>query len=188
MWYTGSMQTFVVVVMVSLSTGGQMEEASTFQGERSQNRGHFYVDEAIDVVFPLFGAEAEARWAPGWRPEWVYPSYEEAQAMSPERGWVFKTDGGTPEERIWYVEVYSEAAHEAVYLVLWPNRMVYRIEVKSRSQQGGTFTTVEYDYRGLSAEGNRLIRERTANPNDFTLEMNKWAEQIMSHLRKAESR
>jgi len=162
-----------------------MAEADIFQSERGQNRGHFYVDAAIDMVFPLFGAEAEARWAPGWRAEWIYPSHEQAQTSSPERGWVFKTDGGTPEERIWYVEAFSEAAHEAVYLVLWPDKMVVRIEVKSRPQPGGTFTTVEYDFRGLSAEGNRLIKKRTANPNDFTMEMNQWAEQISSYLRKA---
>jgi len=161
-----------------------MAETTVFRGERGRNWGHFFVDAAIDDVFLLFGAEAEAKWAPGWRPEWIYPSREQARAASPERGWVFKTDGGTPEERIWYVEAFDEAEHEAVYLVVWPGRMVYRIEVTSTSQHGGTFTTVAYDFRGLSAEGNSLIKKRTAYPDDFAREMNEWEKQITNYLQK----
>lgn len=156
-----------------------------FRGVRRRNRGQFHVDAAIDVVFPLFGAEAEARWAPGWRPEWIHPDDARAQTTSPERGWIFRTGGDTPEERIWYVDEYSETTHEVTYLVLWPRKMVYRIEVRSRPRHGGTLTTVEYDFCGLSPEGNGLVERRTANPDDFAREMNEWAEQIASHLRRA---
>jgi hypothetical protein len=162
-----------------------MAQLAVFEGARRRNRGHFQVDAPIEVVFPLFGAEAEANWAPGWRPEWIYPDHARALASPPERGWVFRTDGDTPEERIWYVEAYSEATHEATYLVLWPKMMAYRVEVKSRARDGGTFTTVEYDFCGLSPEGNRLVERRTANPDDFGEEMKQWAEQIERYLRSA---
>jgi len=167
-----------------VTTSAQSADAThgAFQALRRVNRGGFRVDAPIEVVFPLFGAEAEARWAPGWQPEWVYPDAARARSAPPERGWVFRTDPGTPEERTWYVESYSEATHEVTYLVVWPRMMLYRIEVKSRPRDGGTFTSVEYDFCGLSPEGNRLVERRTADPGDFAHEMTEWADQITTHL------
>ena len=46
-------------------------------------------------------------------PEAASADLARAQAVSPERGWVFRTDSGTAEERIWYVETYDYDAHEA---------------------------------------------------------------------------
>ncbi len=162
-----------------------------FTGYRAANRGAFAVDFPVDTVFPLFGAEKETRWDPSFQPAWIFPETAVATERDPEQGWVFLTDPGAREERLWHVERFDTVAHEAVYVVHWPGHMIYRIAIASAPAGGagaattGTLTDVTYEFVGLSDEGNRQVRERTHDPARFADEMKQWARMITDCLGRA---
>ena len=155
---------------------------SSFAGQGAENRGDFRVVAPVNEVFPLFGAQEESKWAPGWRPLWIFPGEADAKGSPPRRGWVFKTNPNTPEERTWYVETFDLARHEASYIVFWPNQMVYRIEIQADQRGSETHTRVTYSFRGLSPEGNHEVERRTSAPATFAAEMKEWADQISAYL------
>ncbi len=161
--------------------------ASGFAAHRASNVGSFVVDFPVAAVFPLFGAERETRWDPSFQPAWVFPDKAMAGSTDPERGWVFTTDPGTREERVWHVETFDTVGHRAVYLVHWPEHMIYRIEIAAAPAGDGalaagrTLTDVRYDFVGLSEEGNGEVRART-EPGKFAQEMKKWARMITDCL------
>ena len=176
------------------SVGATMIEARDFVGYRAANTGAFHVDCPVGIVFPLFGPAEEAKWAPGWQPHWLFPEKSFAESHTPERGWVFKTDRRSPEERVWFVEKFDAVGYQAVYRVHWPGHMLYRIEVTSvpsehpRSRKSGTLTTVTYDFIGVSEAGNREVREMTAHPAEYAREMKRWARFISGCLQKPKTR
>jgi len=162
--------------------GGVVTGDGAFVGLVAQSSGEFFVNRPIEEVFPLFGAEEESKWAPGWRPLWIVPTAKEACRSLPQQGWVFKTDASGPDERIWFVERFDVAQHEAVYIVHLPDRMVYRIDIRSVPRESGTQTYVTYAFRGLSPQGNREIEERTTGAAAFAAEMAEWGHLIYAFL------
>ncbi len=163
-----------------------------FTGYRAANRGAFVVDFPVEAVFPLYGAEKETRWDPSFQPAWIFPETPVAIERDPEPGWVFLTDPGTREERVWHVERFDTAGQEAVYVVHWPGHMIYRIGITAApagdvaSGAPRTLTNVTYEFVGLSDEGNREVRERTHDPARFAEEMMQWARMITDCLGRAE--
>jgi hypothetical protein len=166
--------------------------SGAFAAHRAANTGSFVVDFPVGAVFPLYGAARETRWDPSFQPAWIFPEAAVAGERNPERGWVFATDPGAREERVWYVERFDTAGHEAVYLVHWPGHMIYRIEITAAPAGEGapdasrTRTNVRYEFVGLSEEGNGEVRARTADPRRFAEEMIQWGRMISDCLNRAE--
>ena len=165
-------------------------QKASFVGRRVANKGDFFVTFPVDSVFPLYGPVEEARWAPGWEPRWLFPDRASAEASVPEPGWTFTTGKGPREQKLWYLQEADFARHKITYVVHWPGRMVYRIDIEAsqstdKSRRSGTSTTVTYDYVGTSVAGNREVRRRTARPEEYSEEMEHWRRQIQGCLEGA---
>ena len=104
-----------------------------FLGLHAENKGSFFVPFPVRRVFPLYGPVEEAKRAPGWEPQWLYPSRASAQASVPERGWVFITGENSEKKKLWYLQKADFFQHEISYTVYWPDLMVYRIDVGAAS-------------------------------------------------------
>jgi hypothetical protein len=166
---------------------------ANFAVHRAAAAGSFLVESPVETVFPLYGPAQEMRWDATWRPAWIFPEKAMAEASTPERGWVFTTGRGAGEERVWYVERFDTVGHQAVYLVHWPQHLLYRIEITAAPagevapESGRTLTKVRYEFVGLSEEGNAEARARAGDPRDFAKEMRHWATLITDCLGRGEA-
>jgi hypothetical protein len=161
-----------------------------FQGYRAVNRGSFFVPFPVDEVFPLYGPVKEAKWSPGWEPQWLYPAKLVAESLVPESGWTFMT-GSSTEKKLWYLMKADFRLHEISYIVFWPEHMMYGISISavpffdSASNKSGTSTGVKYDFVGISEEGNEEVRKRTNGDANHANEMVHWRRAIQGCLEES---
>jgi len=128
-----------------------------FTSKRITKTASFVVNDAINNVFPLYGAFEERKWIPTWKPILIYPSKEII-----EEGTTFKLDAsshdhGSESEYLWIVTKFEPENYLIQYLVSTENRF-WTINVKSYSIENDTKTktTVIYTYTGLNDKGNKL--------------------------------
>lgn len=131
-------------------------ENVNFKSERISKTATINVQSDIDVVFPLFGAFEERKWAEGWDPVLLFPSKEIM-----EEGTTFKTSGHshTEGEFVWIVSKYDPQNAKVEYLVFTANRY-WTINVQCRPvSERMTAVTVTYTFTGLNHEGNSNNRQ-----------------------------
>ncbi|HUN61238.1 MAG TPA: hypothetical protein VMU53_04590 [Candidatus Sulfotelmatobacter sp.] len=129
----------------------------------------------MEKVAPLFGADKERVWSPGWNPQFVFPA-----PTADEEGMVFtvahdhlraawvNTEFDLKNGRIQYVYVIPDALATVITLRLTPAGEQTQVEV-------------EYDRTALSAEADAHVRhladgDRRAGPE--------WEEQVNGFLEK----
>jgi hypothetical protein len=111
--------------------------------------GSFVLMGPLDAVLPLFTAEGERRWAPGWEPVWADESHEH------EIGEVWTTAG--PPSTTW-VTVDAGANHVR-YARVAIGDSAGLVTVTCAESNGRTTVTVDYDLSALSDAGaDRLER------------------------------
>lgn len=109
--------------------------------------GSFELAGRVDEVLPLFTAEGERRWAPGWEPVWV------EQAHVHEVGEVWTTAG--PPATTW-ITVASEP-DRVTYARVADDDSAGLVTVVCAESHGLTTVTVEYDLSSLSESGTRRL-------------------------------
>src|SRR3954462_9980080 len=110
--------------------------------------GSFTLPAPVDRVMPLFTAEGERAWAPGWE-----PSYADSSAH--EVGQVWTTTG--PPETTW-VTVEADDARVR-YARVAAGYSAGIVTVTCRASDDGTEVTTSYDMTALSPEGERRLAE-----------------------------
>ena len=125
-------------------------------------------------ALPLFTAEGETRWVPGWSPTYVTPLEGE-----PREGDLWLTRDGDVEV-IWRVQRYDPAASLAEYLRVVPGNRVAVVRVQCAPDGDGTIATVSYRVTPLSAAGRAWIADfDEAAYQDMMLE---WEQLIAASL------
>ncbi len=119
----------------------------------------FIIDQPIDILFPLFSAEGEKLWVPGWTYENIMGSTELHE------DYVFLTanhDHATT-KAIWLVKAYNPESSFVQFYKVEPENKVGIISVQCM-KMSNTTTEVEvsYEYIGLSKEGNDFIEGFTS--------------------------
>ncbi|MFL6603418.1 MAG: hypothetical protein ACJ8R9_19110 [Steroidobacteraceae bacterium] len=134
----------------------------------------FIADAPIEVVWPLFGAEAERAWAPDWDPVFVWP----AQAAD-QQGMVFKVVHGD-RSAIWVNTCLDSLAHRVQYVYVLPDIVATVVTLRLIPSGHSTHVAVTYERTALSESANTLVsnmamHDRASGPE--------WGEQINNHLR-----
>jgi hypothetical protein len=120
---------------------------------RVQLRGSFELAAPLEVVRPLFTAEGERRWAPGWEPVWP------DDAHTHEVGEVWRTSGVLP--TTW---VTVEAGEDQVrYARVSVEDSAGLVTVAFTQADGRTTVTVAYDLTALSDAGAQRLDEFAAS-------------------------
>lgn len=128
------------------------------------------------AAFPLFTAEGERRWAPGWDPRILHPA---GGATCP--GAVFVTDADGPLETVWWVADLDPQAGLARYVRLTPGSRLAIVEVRlAATPDGGTTATVRYEFTALSPEGNAYVAQMT--PENYRAMIDGWEQEIGAAL------
>lgn len=102
-------------------------------------------------VFPLFTAQGERAWAPGWNPEML--------SGEVERGSAFRTRGhGDGRETVWIVTEYRPDRHRVAYARIAQGSNIGLVDVSCRSASDGARVSVRYTLTGLNKEGDDFVR------------------------------
>jgi Polyketide cyclase / dehydrase and lipid transport len=112
----------------------------------------FRLEAPLARVLPLFTAEGERSWAPGWEPVIL--------SGAVERGSAFATRSHAGIETTWIVADYRPAEGRVSYARLAHGSNIGLVDVTcTPADGGGTVVTVRYTLTGVSEQGTAFVRE-----------------------------
>ena len=121
----------------------------------------FRIHQPIDVLFPLFSAEGEKLWVPGW-------DYENIMGSTDlHEDYIFLTKNqdhsSKNAETIWLVKRYDPDTYFVQFYKVEPKEKVGLISVRCiQVAKDTTDIEVTYTYIGLSESGNRFVEGFTS--------------------------
>ena len=121
----------------------------------------FHIDQPAEVVFPLFSAEGEKRWAPGWD----YQPLSGTDCTQEDFIFLTKTHdhASSKEDTIWIVKRYDPEAYIVQYYRVEPGVKVGLVTVRGLEvEEGATEVEVTYHYTALSDSGRKFLEGFTA--------------------------
>lgn len=129
---------------------------TTFVPLHVTHSGMFSLPIPLAEAFPLFTAEGERRWVPGWDPVYLHPGHP-----SNEAGTVFRTSPGG-DETIWLVLQHDPAAGAVEYARVAPGTRAGTVRVRCTALSAGvTQVQVTYDLTALTSAGNTILEALT---------------------------
>ena len=119
----------------------------------------FSINQPIEILFPLFSAEGEKLWVPGW-------DYENIMGSNDlHEDYIFLTQhhDHASSKAIWLVKRYDPKAHFVQFYKVEPNDKVGIISVKClQIDASKTEVEVTYHYISISEKGNEFIKHFTS--------------------------
>lgn len=117
------------------------------------NSRDFRLDATCARVFPMFTAEGERAWAPGWDPEML--------SGDVGRGTAFRTLGHRDgRETVWIVVDYRPDQYRVAYARIAQGSNIGLVDVSCRdTAPKGVQVSVRYTLTGLNKEGDDFVRE-----------------------------
>ena len=132
---------------------------------RSQS-GQFHLPAPPSRVLPLFTAEGERAWAPGWAPEFL--------SGDERRGSAFRTRAAGRPETVWIVSDYRPEEGRASYARVALGSDTGLVDVHcTPAPDGGSTVTVRYTLTGLDVEGDRFVEAFLA-PETYAAMLRDW--------------
>ncbi len=126
----------------------------------------FRLDAPPARVFPLFTAEGERDWAPGWEPTVL--------SGAEERGSAFVTRGHTGIETTWIVADYRPTEGRVSYARLAQGSNIGLVDVVcTPAEGGGTVVSVRYTLTGVSEQGRAFVRQ-FLEPEHYSRMIEEW--------------
>jgi hypothetical protein len=126
----------------------------------------FRLEAPLARVFPLFTAEGERSWAPGWEPAIL--------SGAVERGSAFMTRSHSGIETTWIVTDYRPAEGRVSYARLAHGSNIGLVDVTcTPAEGGGTVVTVRYTLTGVSEQGRTFVRE-FLEPEHYSRMIEEW--------------
>lgn len=140
-----------------------------------ERTGSFVLPLPRDDAFPLFTAEGERSWVPGWDPQYLHPPH-----ASNDEGTVFRTGHGG-EETWWLVLRHDPAEAAATYARITPGSRLGTVHVRcAELGPSETLVTVTYALTATSDSGERTLRAMT--PDAYAAMLAEWREMILRAL------
>jgi len=118
----------------------------------------FRIDQPIETLFPLFSAEGEKLWVPGWDYENIMGSYD----LHEDYIFLTKNHDHGSTDAIWLVKRYDPESYLVQFYKVEPEDKVGVITVQCvKIEKVITEVEVTYEYTGLSKSGNEFIDRLT---------------------------
>lgn len=138
---------------------------------------HFTANASFEQTAPLFGADEERKWAPDWRPRFIYPNPARDQ-----QGMVFQVAHG-PYTSTWVNTAFDLAAGHIQYAYVLNDAMVTMIDIHlARENPDKTAVSVVYERTALLPEANEHVRHFAKGDGKAAKE---WEEQINGYFAKS---
>jgi len=118
----------------------------------------FLAHGTLDEIAPLFGADKERVWAPGWNPQFVYPlPAPDDKEPKDKEGMVFAVDHGH-HRAIWLNTEFDLVNGRVTYAYVIPDAMVTLIRLRLTPAGQTTRVNVIYQRTSLSPQADEHVR------------------------------
>jgi hypothetical protein len=143
--------------------------------------GRFHLEAPRAQVFPLFTAQGEREWAPGWDPVML--------SGGEERGSVFQTRNQEGRTTTWIVVEYRPAEGRAGYARLADGSHIGLVDVVcTEAVGGGTEVSVTYTLTPLHNKGAEDFVDDFLSPEVYARMMQEWCAATRAALARLPSR
>ncbi len=140
----------------------------------------FEIEEKIEVLFPLFSAEGEKLWVPGWS----YIPVTGGEKMHEDYMFMTSNHAYATTNAIWLVKKYEPERYFVQFYKVEPEDKIAVITVSCASISSmRSKVTVEYKYVALSDKGRDFIADH--GQNDFETFIGQWKTLLETHFGKA---
>jgi len=168
-----------VLLFAVLGTSLLAQEAATAGLAHTRTEFTFTVDAPFEQAAPLFGADAERKWSPEWKPQFLHP-----QPAHDQPGMVFKIMHGE-HEAIWVNTAFDLASGYIQYAYVLNGAMATLIDIHlTREGTQKTGVNVVYERSALVPEANEHVQHFAKGDERAGKE---WEEAINGYLRKQET-
>lgn len=133
----------------------------------------FIAKAPIEIAAPLFGADKERTWAPGWNPAFLWP-----MSANDQKGMVFTVAHGH-KAAVWVNTAYDPATGSIQYVYVIPEVMATLITLKLTPQNKWTHVTVHYERTALNTGTGDIVLEMADHDSKSGPE---WEKQINDYL------
>jgi hypothetical protein len=153
------------------SAGGSAQGAG--ESTHTERTFEFTVKLPMEAAAPLFGADQERKWAPGWSPVFLWPAPAKDQ-----QGMVFTVAHGE-KKSVWIAPKFDLATGSVQYAYVIPDVMVTLITLKITPQDKWTHVAVQYDRTALNPAAKDVVLEMADQDSKAGPE---WEKQISDYV------
>jgi hypothetical protein len=149
--------------------------ASAGAGEsiHTQRTFEFTVKLPMENAAPLFGADQESKWAPGWSPTFLWP-----ETAKDQQGMVFTVSHGE-NKIVWIAPKFDLVTGSVQYAYVIPDVMVTLITLQLTPQDKSTHVSVRYDRTSLNPASKDTVLEMADHDSKSGPE---WEKQISDYI------
>jgi len=128
------------------------------------------INQPIDILFPLFSAEGEKLWVPGWD----YENIMGTSDLNEDYIFLTKNHDHASTDAIWLVKQYKPESYFVQFYKVEPEDKVGIITVQcTKMNESLTKVEVSYEYIGLSKKGDEFVESfSSAKYKEFIAEWN----------------
>ncbi len=159
-----------------------LSQSEIFKSEKISKAANITLNESIETVFPLFNPVEEQKWAPPFKPQFIYPLDETVQ-----EGMSFKTIKKDREEPVylWILTKYDTSNYQLQYLLTTTNRY-WTIDIACTTiSNNKTSANIRYSYYALNKEGIELNKNHLKRI--FGINLKDWENAINNYLIKKQT-
>jgi hypothetical protein len=131
----------------------------------------------MEQVAPLFGADKERVWSPGWNPQFIRPV-----PAADVQGMVFAV-AHDHLKSVWVNTELDEKNGQVQYVYMIPDALVTVITLKLTPKENQTQVEVEYERTALSGEADGHVRLMAEQDHSAGPE---WEKQVNEYLEKGQ--
>jgi len=170
------------ISIVSIHGCGKMDITS-FESKRIIKSATITLNGTINDVLPLFGAREEQKWAPNWKPEFIYPKDKED-----EKNNVFRTEHTTGDSHhsvvsYWVMTEFSKELNRVSYAI-FSGHDITTISIQCDAVNDSTTkAVVEYVMTSLDDHGGKLIELKSEKI--FSQNLADWEDAINQYLQES---
>jgi hypothetical protein len=152
----------VLAVACQMASPAQNKPVDEVAHERTAFR--FTVDLTYAMAAPLFGAWAEQKWAPDWKPQFLYPNPPEDR-----EGAVFRVESGPSHSAVWMTTVFDLAAGHVQHVYVLNHAVMTRIDIHlAKNGETKTDVAVAYEWTALDPAANQHVKHLAATEGETT--------------------
>jgi hypothetical protein len=139
----------------------------------------FEIGRPVEELFPLFSAEGEKLWVPGWD----YENIMGGKNLHEDYVFVTKSHDHAASDAIWVVKRYEPSEYLVQFYQVEPGEKISVIEVKCFEQnESRTKVQVTYEYIGLSTRGNEFVSSFSSS--EYTAFVAEWETLLMKYFER----
>ena len=137
----------------------------------------FKINQPIKILFPLFSAEGEKLWVPGWD----YENVMRSKDLHEDYIFLTQNHDHASSNAIWLVKRYDPNAYFVQFYKVEPDDKVGIISVQCfQIDESNTQVEVTYHYIGISEKGNEFINKFTSK--EYTNFIDEWEKLLLMYF------